>query len=74
MSQVWLVPFALFISLAANEQTLPNTAGGLPYGGAASGVSGVQANLSGLPYDPSRVPAACGLLFVQPYEDHSTTS
>ena len=35
---MWLVPFALFISLAANEQTLPGTAGGLPYGGAASGV------------------------------------
>jgi hypothetical protein len=32
------VPFALFISLAANEQTLPGTAGGLPYGGAAPGV------------------------------------
>ena len=35
----WLVPFALFISLAANEQTLPGGAG-TPFGGGSS--SGVD--------------------------------
>ena len=33
------MPFALFISLAANEQTLPGTAGGLPFGGAPAGAA-----------------------------------
>lgn len=33
---VWLVPFALFLSLAANDQTLPGGPGGLPGGGGSS--------------------------------------
>ena len=54
-TQVWLVPFALFISLAANEQTLPGTAGGLPYGGAPSGTRHRVA--CQLPVSPSSGPA-----------------
>ena len=34
---VWLVPFALFISLAANDQTLPGAPGALPGGASGSG-------------------------------------
>ena len=51
-SQVWLVPFALFISLAANEQTLPGTASGLPYGGAAAGVHLAGRGLPHAPHTP----------------------